>query len=317
MFFITANSVRVMFDCLRLKKNGQDILDNLGELKPTLVDRYDKWWRKRQEDGLDLDRTPNAQPQRTLDEERPQSQPDRLHTEQQSTRAREEQLMAEELDKWKQQRKEVEARDHARDQAHEARRKAAVHAAQKAVNRPKLPPAPDLTFSRTPMQNAGYGTQNTVVISDGRPSDEASRHRQHQEAMRTREDERARRQRRQEEDGIARWQREADDAARMARLNISNSSSSAAVPSGSAHYQFPPRIEYPTLQPNMPNPNPPDRQGAYVDPYRIGPSMLPIESPSRYEGDSTDSESVYRHNSRRVINTRVTEQKTPTRNLRR
>lgn len=306
-----------MFDCLRLKKNGQDILDNLGELKPTLVDRYDKWWRKRQEDGLDLDRTPNAQPQRTLDEERPQSQPNHLHTEQQFTRAREEQLMAEELDKWKQQRKEVEARDNARDQAHEARRKAAVHAAQKAVNRPKLPPAPDLTFSRTPMQNAGYGTQNTVVISDGRSSDEASRHRQHQEAMRTREEERARRQRRPDEDGSTRWHREADDAARMARLNISNSSSSAAVPSGSAYYQFPPRIEYPNLQSNMPNPNPPDRQASYVDSYRVGPSRLPIESPSRYEGESTDSESVYHHNSRRVVNTRVTEQKTPTRNLRR
>lgn len=300
-----------MFTLLTSKKNGLDILDNLGELKSTLVDRYEKWRQKQQEDGLDVDSTPNAQPQKTIVEEKSQSKTSRFQADQQSIRMMEEQAAAE-ADRWRQQRMEAEARD----RAHQARRKeAAVHAAQKAVNRPKLPTAPDLTFSRTPMQNAGFGTQNTVVI---RSPDETSRHRQHQEALRTREED-VRSQmdkRRHEGDGIARRQREADEAARMARLNISNSGSSVA---SSAYYHYPPRIEYPMLQPNMrtsPNPIPSDRQTGYLDPYRAGPSMLPIESPSRYEGDSTDSESVYGHNFRRAISAKATEQKTPTRNIR-
>ena len=229
--------------------------------------------------------------------------------------------MAEELEKWKQQRVEAEAHD----QMQRTRRKeAAAAAAQKAANSTRLPHPPDLTFSRTPMQNAGYGTQNTIVIADPRPSEEVSRHQQQQEEMRLREEEIARRQaekRKQEQEGIARRQREADDAARMARLNLADPGSSNAAAHGPSYYQ-PPHIEYPPLQSTVrpgPNPHPPDRQGSYVPGHRSGPALLPLENPSRYEGESTDSESVYNHaqDFRRVTHQKPVEHRTPGKNVRR
>ncbi len=169
------------------------------------------------------------------------------------------------------------------------------------------------------MQNAGYGTQNTIVISDPRPPEEVSRHQQQQEEMRLREEEIARRQaekRRQDQEGIARRQREADEAARMARLNLVDPGSSKAIALGSSYYQPTHHVEYPALQSTVrsgPNPHPLDRQGSYLDSRQNGPALLPLENPSRYEGESTDSESVYNHaqDFRRVTHQKAVEHKTP------
>lgn len=217
--------------------------------------------------------------------------------------------MSDELDKWKRQRLEIESRE----QAQRLQRQDTTHRARSAQ---RLPPPPDLTFSRIPLQNAGYGTQNTVVISDGRPADDVSRHQQQQEEMRLREEENARRQvekRRQDQEGIARRQREAEEAARIARLTISDPSSSLVT---SPAYHAPPGYrEYPNLQSSRGppvNPNPLGRQPSYYD-ARIGPASLPLENPSRYEGDSTDSESIH---TRRLMHHRPPESRSPMKHLR-
>jgi hypothetical protein len=176
--------------------------------------------------------------------------------------------MSGELERWRQQRLANEARD----QAQCLQRQDTTRRARRAQ---RLPSAPDLAFSRTPLQNAGYGTQNTVVISDGRPPDEVTRHQQQQEEVRFREEENARRQaekRRQDQEGMARRQRDAEDAAQIARLTMSDPSSSVTP----AYYPPLVYIEYLNLQPSTRltvNPHLPDRQPGYYD-ARSGPALL-------------------------------------------
>lgn len=209
--------------------------------------------------------------------------------------------MSDELNKWRQQRVDNETRD----QPQRLQRQETTHRGR-AVQR--LPPPPDLTFSRTPLQNAGYGTQNTVVISDGRPPNDIIRHQQQQEDMRLREEESARRQaeKRRQDQEVVRQQR-AEEAARLARLTISDPNSSIAP-----YYPPPGYIEYPSLPTSARPSHPPDRQPSYYD-ARSGPALLPLENPSRYEGDSTDSESVH---GRRLVHHRPPESRSPMRHLR-
>ena len=211
--------------------------------------------------------------------------------------------MSEELDRWRQQRQETDAREHAqRLQRHDTTRRSG------SAQRP--PPPPDLSFPRPSPQNPGYGTQNTVVFSDGRPPDEFSRQQQHQEDYARRQAEK----RRQDQEAIARRQRDAEDAARIARLTISDPTPPMPVPS--AYYPPPAFIEYPTLQSNTrPSPIPPDRQPSFYD-VRNGPALLPLENPSRYEGDSTDSESVHKFDTRRLVHHRPPESRSPMRPIR-
>lgn len=233
--------------------------------------------------AVDGERTPNARTQ-TIENDnaaRAQAQRDLFEAEERARQmARDQRRIDDELDMWKRQRAEGEARDLA-DRAR--RKEAATAAALKAANQPRLPPAPDYTFSRTPMQNSGYGSQSTVILSD--PSQ--------QEEMRQREEEIRKRQaeakRRQEQEGIARRQQEADEAARMARQ--------VATTPGSL---YPRPIEYPNVRT-------PDR---HPDPYR--PLMMPLESPG-YEGESTDSESLHHF---RLGKQRVVDHRTPVRNMR-
>ncbi|KDR66414.1 hypothetical protein GALMADRAFT_1148554 [Galerina marginata CBS 339.88] len=330
-----------------LSLNGQDILDNLSDLKPALVDRYEKWLQRHGADVLDQERTPNARTQKIAnDEARAQAQREQFQEEE---RTREQQRMAaEEAAKWKQQRQQM----FARDEAEKARRKeAAQAAARQAAN------APNYTFARTPMQNNALGSQSTVVLADGRPPDEIARQQQYQqqqEQMRLREEEITRRQAEQKRkleggpEGIARRQQEAEDAARAARQNLGNgqpptpsssvslapstssmfptyNGSSAATTPSSTYFPPPPPsgpIEYPTIHPpsgmQLPVPSaPPDRQAGYLDPYANASRPMPLESPTRYDGESTDSESVH-HDYRKVGKPRgFIEYKTPTRPVRR
>ncbi|KAJ3501429.1 hypothetical protein NLJ89_g9344 [Agrocybe chaxingu] len=263
--------------------NGQDILDNLSDLKPTLVDRYDKWLQKHP-DGIDHERTPNAQTQKIADDEA------RAQAEE---RARDQRRMAEEAERWRQQRLHQEEVERARKREADAARKA---------NIPKPAPGPDLAFSRTPMQNSGHGSSNTIVLSDGRPPEEMTRQQRMQEEMRLREEEITKRQaeqkRRMEQEGIARRQQEAEEAARAARQNIATAVTPTApppppvIPAPPPGPSFP-SIEYPTSRPPPPSSQPPGRQNGYLDPHPNPPMVMPLESPSRYEGDSTDSESIH------------------------
>lgn len=113
--------------------------------------------------------------------------------------------------------------------------------------------------------------------------------------------------RRQEQDGILRRQQEAESAAQSVR-HIYNTSAPQAPPSlnmglGSSTsivYQLPQRSSTPTPSPSTYHPPSsftaplgPSYSEPLIgsDPY--APSRLPLETPSRYEGDSTDSESVH------------------------
>ncbi|KAF5325163.1 hypothetical protein D9619_010076 [Psilocybe cf. subviscida] len=261
-----------------LALNGQDILDNLSDIKPTLVDRYDKWLQKHP-DGIDQERTPNARTQKIAQEAEEKAR----IAEDQRRRA------AEEAHMWKQQNELQRAQDEAELQ----RRASAAAAVRKA---------PDYTFSRPP--NA-YGSQNTVVLSDGRPDSDAIR-RQHeqQEQMRRREEEITRRQaeqkRRQEHDAhLRRKQQEAEEAARAALQSYPQSAyPENRRPSPAYH---PTLIEYPSVPQSTANP--------YLNPY-VPPTLMPLENPTNFEGDSTDSESVHRLGIRKADN------RTPTRPFR-
>ncbi|KAF9555501.1 Mov34-domain-containing protein [Agrocybe pediades] len=302
-----------------LALNGQDILDNLTDLKVRIVDRYDKWLSKHP-DHADHERTPNA---------RSQSIPDAAQR-QQEVEKEQHRLIEEEATKWKLQRHQREEAERARqDQAAQAARAAE----QRAVPPSRPPKAPDYTFSQTPMQKSGIGTQNTVVIADGRPADEVSRQQwQEQEQARLRQEAERRRleeARKQEQEALARRQRELEESNRAARNlpppptmaiaspSIASQSSVSASPMfstysqttavttpSSTYYHTPTRIEYPSVQAHNHNSIPPAQQPAVT-------RIMPLESPS--EGDSTDSESLHYNNYRKP---RPAEPRTPVRNIR-
>ncbi|KAF8960631.1 hypothetical protein BDZ97DRAFT_1832849 [Flammula alnicola] len=142
-----------------LALNSQDILDNLSDLKPAIIDRY--------KNG----RTPNARTQKIANGESATRAQAQAQCESEARERR--QIAAEEAVIWRQQREQM--------------REAAATTARKVASIP-----PDYTFSRPP--NA-HGSQSTVVIADGRPPDEVTRQQQQwQKQMRSREEEILRRQ---------------------------------------------------------------------------------------------------------------------------
>lgn len=306
-------------------QNGQEILDNLAELKPGLVDRYEKW-RQEHPDGVEEDTTPNARTQQLANENatRARAQHELQIREEETARAiqqqkEQERIAAEEAARWVQQRKQLEAQEEAR------RQEMVTAAARKAANPPNvLPQPPDLTFSRPNFHNPpGQGSQSTVVLMNGQARGQVEPSRSHQqEQMRLREEEITRRQeqkRRQEQDGIARRQQEAEEAARVARqnsaahtgpyppTNMSPANAPPPAPSlfpthvGASSSAVPKSMFYPTA----------------VQYPTLGPTAMPLESPL-YEGDSTDSESLH-HDFRRLSRTRIDSesQKSPAKPVRR
>lgn len=303
-------------------QNGQDILDNLSDLKVKIVDRYDKWLQKHP-DEADHERTPNARTQTIPTEAQREGELARQEREQQR-------LAAEEAAKWKLQRQQL----YAAEEAENARRREV--AAQNVAASPRQPMAPDYTFSRTPMQNNGIGSQSTVVISDGRPSDELLRHQQKEQARLHEEAEKRRIEdikKQQEREAIAQQQQRAEDAARFTRQNApppppvsapspsiasfssaspmfpNYSASSATTTPSSVYFHTPTRIEYPTVQARSAGPS------VQSNPHIAAATrIMPLESPS--EGDSTDSESIH-YDYRKLHKPRAVEARTPARNIRR
>ncbi|RDB17318.1 AMSH-like protease sst2 [Hypsizygus marmoreus] len=338
-----------------LALNGQDILDKLGELKPMLVDRYEKW-SKQHPDPTNPNILPDFRRRRLRSEElfaqeeqrRRRSRHDRprtrerdrdkdkvgLEREREKQSAVEEQL-AEELRLYKEQREAVQRQQAADDRERERdraasraavaaadrKREVAVAAARSAATQP--PGAvPDLTFSRTPVQNNAYN--GTPLPQDSRrPDEEHFRHQQQQEEMRHREEEivRKREQKKWEQEGFARRQQESDEAARAVRQTIASNnmgvatamtpSSLASTPSvtystsaSSSNVSTPATSFYENMTPTQstsglrPPPAVKSRPPSFLSAqFEHVPPIMPLESPTRYEDDSTDSESV--HNGRR------------------
>lgn len=272
-------------------QNGQEILDNLAELKPGIVDRYEKW-RQAHPDGVDLDTTPNARNQQLANENaaRARAQNDLRIRDEEAARARQlkeqERVAAEEASRWVQQRQKLEQ---------ESRR---PEMNLKSPGAPKvLPQPPDLTFSRPNAQIPvpGHGSQSTVVLMDGQGQSrgpvDPSRNNQ-QEQQRQREDEISRK-RREEQEGIARRQYESEETARAVRQNLASPNlpyppnSAPATNAQQSFSLFPTHLgaSSSTVPKSMFFPT-------AVQYPKLGPTAMPLESPHS-EGDSTDSESLH------------------------
>ncbi|KAF9462259.1 hypothetical protein BDZ94DRAFT_1261890 [Collybia nuda] len=321
--------------------NGQDILDHLSDLKPTLLERHERWM-KEHPNG---EHTPEARQSKTYDKEyrelnrqHSQRQPERRHEEhrvrgkerdhqrdiqeqrrigaEEMARYNEEQRFLREEEERERQRQRTMSRPSAAPQ--DRRKESAALAAARDAAGQSQSASIDYTFSRPP----NGGRSRTPVADTRRQQDGYDRYQQQQqqEEMRQREEEIMRKReqkRRQEQDGIARRQQEADEAARAVRHNIavnntglsvehtpsslsstpsmsystsSASSSLASTPSSSFYATTPTQAAYaPGLQaPTAQKSRPP----SFVGQLDEVPSIMPLESPTRYEGDSTDSESV-------------------------
>ncbi|KAF8879809.1 hypothetical protein BD779DRAFT_1550629 [Infundibulicybe gibba] len=304
--------------------NGQDILDNLGDLKPTLVERYERWLAQHP-NGVEDQRTPEARPPRgqAIHEEASRQQ---QQAEENARRAREEQerqerTVADELARWREQR-EANARQEERERAasgasayvYDRRREAAVAAAHRAANPPL-----------------------TTTMAD-------TRHEMQQEEMRKREEDirsqKREQKRRQEQDGIVQRQREADlPLLRCSSLSAASSAASigsygsassiyhppssslATTPASSFYQTTPPSNIYSAVSASLRTPSaadlrPPQSIPQYSMEREVEPALMPLESPTRYEGDSTDSESVHDSDWRRTMKSKnhiADHHKTPTR----
>ncbi|KAF9448002.1 Mov34-domain-containing protein [Macrolepiota fuliginosa MF-IS2] len=185
--------------------NGQDILDQMSQIRPVLVDRFNEWRAVH----------PNS-PLTPLDEldqqrEQPERDPERV--------------VAEEASRWRQEREERQRRDdearvqrqptrHPSHQVQHApldrRKEDPINTARQAASTPAYnPPTADYSFSRPP--NHAHGSQSTIVLMPGATdagADPAARKREREE------------KRRMEQEGIARRQQQADAEARQIRQVI-------------------------------------------------------------------------------------------------
>lgn len=146
---------------------------------------------------------------------------------------------------------------------------------------------------------------------------QAARLRKEEEARRQQSDEerelRARKRleerTRQEQEGILRRQQEAEAAARAARDELTSRSSSSAARRTDQDYsrrsQEPESISragnsaipVPVVTPQPSRPASSSQSHAFTDPYRQGPPMLPLESPTKFD-DDTDAEKDDRNEAR-------------------
>lgn len=254
-------------------QNGQEILDQLGELKKALLDRYEQW-QKLHPDGEDEELTPNAKLHSTLDDRddpspTTQTTMDFSRLTLEDARLRDQhKRAAEEANLWRIQREEAERRD---AETRDRKREAAVAAARHAALAP-----------------VAYGSQQPSAISD--PN---IRHHPQPEEIRRRESEDIKRRAEQKQrvypdDGMMRRQQAADEQARAMRQNMVASTTPAGIPISPMNTPTPTSSFYqqtPLYTPQGPHP-------PITYPYPGGPAVMPLENPSSYEGDSTDSESV-------------------------
>ncbi|GLB39540.1 putative prokaryotic homologs of the JAB domain containing protein [Lyophyllum shimeji] len=248
-----------------LTLNGQEMLEKMGEIKPILIDRLAKWNAEHATDEIGTRGVTVRWADGTGDPPR-----------QGIPAAEGQRMIQEELEKWRELRaaRALEDEKDRRLAAEAAERKkaAAVAAAQRAAG----------------------------IAAD----DELARQQRQQEEMRQREEEILRRRelKRQEQEGIAKRQQEADETARNVRQTIaannpgvtvtsapsvtystSASSPTTAGPS-SSFYPPPSQTVGGPRAPTDGRPRPPSFQSIHE------PPKLPLESPARFEDDSTDSE---------------------------
>lgn len=229
-------------------------MEDLGDLKRKLTNRYEEWMRDHPEGeepgpaaGTSVVGALVNDPDSSLRHTRSKG------TEREKNRSGHQRRIQEEYSLWRyddydvddvdelaeRERRRNRDRDSFRDRGvfvtpqpsprtREAKREAAVAAAREAASMSQTPPTPDYTFSRPPLRSQNGHTNTTP----GRDSNGESRryteserqyqYEQQQKEMRHREEEIIRRReqetkRRGEEEGIIRRQKESEEAARAAR----------------------------------------------------------------------------------------------------
>jgi STAM-binding protein len=328
------------------QQNGQDILDSLSQLKPSLVERYERWLAAHPNA---LDPTPALPPPvhrsstapsaaypdgdtrpRTQSDPRPRangyssrSSQDDARRSQAQAEARQ-RVQAEALRKQEQERRVAGELEMLRQQRQQSERYGGNAGKSPADGRVETETRRredvvrqrdlDLTFSRRQDQHPNHrqseyssrarseeARSNQSIYGDtaeaqykrqedARRSQQQQQYKHQQEEMRRREEEITRRRleerRKAEQEGIAKRQQESDLAARAERQNVSVPSSSAP-PS-----QYQTQMGAPAATSAMRAPRALSSTSAsFLDTYSDSLSM-PLESPTRYEGDSTDSEAV-------------------------
>lgn len=253
-------------------------------MKKALLERYDEWQR-RYPDGPppDQELTPNGKLHTTLDD-RDDPSP-RSHTDINIAAAEEahiraaQQRVAEEASLWRAQREAAERRDaEMRAAKREAAAAAARQAAQPLVGAGSFN-APHQQLSAQ-QQDEMFRRQQDEMFRRQQAADEQARAMRKQPpvgagSMNASQQQQEEMVRRQQEDMIRR-QQAADDQARAIRQGYSSPAPSAPPSAHPTGGMYP---AYPTL---------PQTQS-----YQEAPMMMPLENPSAYEGDSTDSESVH------------------------
>ena len=296
-------------------------------MKPTLVERYERWHAAHPEasdpppvPSASADPTARRQerrhsdPSQRQDSRSSQSSIDGARRSQAQAEARQrvleenkqrselERRLAEELELLKQQRHQSAARyidDTARTPgvttiASDERRRREEPARQRDLDltftkrQPQTQPSKPTQYDYTSRSDDGHGF-SANPMAGRRPEDVRSLlqqqqqygHQLHPDDPRRREEE-ATRRRRAEQEGIARRMQEAEAAALAERQGSASSLT--------GHAQHPPQLTSASSAVRAPKALS-SRPVAFLDTFPEAMPM-PLESPTRYEGDSTDSEAV-------------------------
>lgn len=326
-------------------------MDDLSDLRPSLVDRHRRW-AAQHPDWTDSDRTPDSRSRRVEEEGNVNpnaSTSARQQAEQEDRRRQDERGRYQDFERILQEQKEQNARAKEELELWRKQREETLRQDEEDRERARRDPSSSLqSYMRVPPSELNntpaYVPRQAPAPSPGSDSAELEqrrqqeRHQQQQEEMRRREEEitrrRAEERRRQEQEGILRRQQEAEAAARSVRQNIAVNNTPAA---GSSMYAAPASTS--TSAPYFKMPAPPSSTIQYpiAGPSTSASSLqaptasatrqpqystdvpkpltMPLETPARYEGDSTDSESVVGTASdwRRNGKQRQDHHKTPTR----
>ena len=258
-------------------QNGQDILVHLGDIKPILVDRYERWATQHPEEAAAVRAALDAGVQV---ESRPDRYPDHDESGWQAHEAarREAQFRRDEAKREEARRsgdalyKAVEQKTASRhrrpqiDTASSRKKEDALSVARRAANVSREPSLIRRDRSDIP------GSEPVTPVSGEERERRRERDRErddtrhYQEEAKRREEEEAVRRRSREQEGILRRQQEAEAASRAARRSIVPSPTYPPTPTPSNHtYQY--------IQPS-----PRNGESAYED--ALPPSM-PLESPTR------------------------------------
>ena len=285
-------------------QNGQDTFDSLNDLKPALVERHERWLAAHP-NAVDLDPTHHpALPSNPLptsahredvsrtarqsdphqrandpysrmspdDARRAQAQADARQRIQQENAMQE--RVAGELELWKRQREQFYVDDRGTSDSGSSRGGDTEMRRREATRQREL----DLTFSRPQGSNSGdYGhreIQGTSSLNSYEHAVELERRRAQQQQQQQQQQD----MRRREEDDAARRQRE--------RKHSGGPSSSSSAMSSHHNHQTPSVSTISSVRaPTAVSSRPP----SFLDTY---PQVMPLESPTRYDGDSTDSEAM-------------------------